>query len=92
MTGVADVMRDGAVIGTVKYYVQIDVRDRVTGRIVDAEWPGPPKAQVSMAFLPLGPESSKLTIVTEDGTHVEFLVRSTTGVIINGRVVRHERS
>ena len=49
MTGVADVMRDGAVIGTVKYYVQIDVRDRVAGRIVDAEWPGPPQAQVSMA-------------------------------------------
>ena len=51
---------------------------------------GPPGQNVSGDFLPEPPRDPKLAMVLKNGTRVEFIVPSTDGEIVSGRVVRDE--
>ncbi len=87
MTGMAEVTRDGTIIGMVRYKLVIDESRLVTGRVWDVAWRGYPQPRLAMDFLRKTPRDSKLTMRVKGGRRVAFLVSSTKGEIFNGAVV-----
>ena len=87
MTGMAEVTRDGTIIGTVRYKLAIDESGLVTGRVWDAEWRGYPQPRLPKDFVADTSQDFKLTMRVKGGRRVAFLVSSTNGDIFNGVVL-----
>jgi hypothetical protein len=90
LTGIADVFRGTENLGGVQYQVTIKPDNRVDGFVVHLERKDRPAAarRVPLTFLPQQVAvAADLSLTLPDGRRIEFMVPSTDGWIINGRVV-----